>query len=45
MWKWIADLPFMDVNGDVGFVAKVDLTIPPGLHDLTDDLPLAPEKA
>ena len=28
-----------------GFVLEVDLDIPNSIHDLCDDLPLAPEKA
>lgn len=53
-FKWLEDagtrrrlidmLPHMRVNGSRGFVAEVDLEIPQHLHDLLDDLPLAPEK-
>jgi hypothetical protein len=41
----LRDLPSMDINGSTGFVVEVDLKIPSHLHDLCDDLPLAPEKA
>ena len=37
-------LPSMDVLGcDTGYTFEVDLVIPPSIHDLVDDLPLAPE--
>jgi hypothetical protein len=41
----IANLATMNISGDKGFVAEVDLIIPPHLHDILDDLPLAPEKS
>jgi hypothetical protein len=55
-FKWVEDmemqkrlvesLPHMNViRGKRGFVAEVDLEIPTHLHDLLDDLPLAPEKS
>ena len=40
----IQQLPSIDVRGSIGFVAEVDLVIPDHLHDVVDDLPLAPEK-
>ena len=40
----LASLADLDVlGGNVGYTFEVDLIIPPHIHDLLDDLPLAPE--
>ena len=43
--RLIDNLPQMAIDGPTGFVAEVDIIIPDHIHDLCDDLPLAPEKA
>jgi hypothetical protein len=40
--RWIINE--FDADGDRGYLFKVDLLYPFGLHDTTADLPLAPEK-
>ena len=40
----VRELSTMDTTGPTGFVAELDLFIPPQLHDQLDDLLLAPEK-
>ena len=45
---WAEDPTFhmtdIDLNGDVGYLLEVDMTIPESIHDETNDMPLAAEE-
>ncbi len=45
MYALQSSLSLKDLDGDVGYYLEVDLDYPPQVQDLTEDLPLAPEKA
>ena len=44
IWTNLYHMTNIELEGEDGYIVEVDLRIPEGIHDLTNDMPLAPEE-